>query len=77
MSRGERPFIDIFQDRRYWIIHLVTIPSLFLGGSIFVLSGFAYKVFGTPKFTQYYQGDSTLVPLLNDRFSVASEVGDV
>ena len=32
ISTGERPFIDIFQDRRYWVIHLITIPSLFLAG---------------------------------------------
>ena len=24
------PFIDILQDRRYWVIHLITIPYLFL-----------------------------------------------
>ena len=32
ISRGERPFIDILQDRRYWVIHIITIPSLFLAG---------------------------------------------
>jgi cytochrome b559 alpha subunit len=38
ISTGERPFIDILQDRRYWVIHLITIPSLFLAGVIFILS---------------------------------------
>jgi hypothetical protein len=27
LSTGERPFIDIFQDRRYWVIHVITIGT--------------------------------------------------
>ena len=46
MSTAERALIDISQDRRYWIIHSITIPSLFVGGVIFMLSGFVYKLFG-------------------------------
>ena len=34
MSTAERTLIDIAQDRRYWIIHSITIPSLFVGGVI-------------------------------------------
>ena len=30
MSTAERALIDIAQDRRYWIIHSITIPSLLL-----------------------------------------------
>ena len=26
---GERPFSDIISSIRYWVIHSVTIPSLF------------------------------------------------
>ena len=47
IGTGERPFIDILQDRRYWVIHLITIPSLFLGGVIFI---FVYKLFGVANF---------------------------
>ena len=25
LSTGERPFIDILQDRRYWVIHVITV----------------------------------------------------
>lgn len=46
VSTGERPFLDILQDRRYWVIHLITIPSLFLAGVVLVFTGFAYKLFG-------------------------------
>lgn len=78
MSTGERPFIDILQDRRYWVIHLITIPSLFLAGLIFVFSGFVYKVFRFPNFNQYFQAEATgNISLINDRFSVLNEIQDV
>ena len=31
-STGERPFSDIITSVRYWIIHSITIPSLFVSG---------------------------------------------
>jgi len=43
ISSGERPFIDVLQDRRYWVIHLLTVPSLFAAGAFGVLSGLAAK----------------------------------
>ena len=37
LSTGERPFIDILQDHRYWVIHVITVPSsLWLCFSSFV-----------------------------------------
>jgi photosystem II cytochrome b559 subunit alpha len=77
ISTGERPFIDILQDRRYWVIHIITIPSLFLAGVIFVLSGFVYKLFGVPNFNQYFYNDNTQISLINDRFSVLNEIEDL
>ena len=82
MSTGERPFIDILQDRRYWVIHLITIPSLFLAGVIFILSGFVYKLFRLPNFNQYFQSEvlissSREISLINDRFSIGNEIEDV
>ena len=44
---GERPITDILTSLRYWIIHSVTVPSLFLAGWIFVATGIASDVFGT------------------------------
>ena len=41
LSTGERPFGDILTSLRYWIIHSITIPSLFLAGWLFVASGLA------------------------------------
>ena len=77
LSTGERSFIDIIQDRRYWIIHVITIPSLFLSGSLFVVSGFVYKVFGSPNLGQYYLKDSGQISLINDRFSALNEIEDI
>jgi len=44
-STGERPFGDIITSIRYWVIHSVTIPSLFIAGWLFVSTGLAYDVF--------------------------------
>ena len=40
-STGERPFSDIITSIRYWVIHSVTIPSLFIAGWLFVSTGLA------------------------------------
>ena len=77
LSTGERPFIDILQDRRYWVIHIITIPSLFIAGVIFILSRFVYKLFGLPNFNQYFNKDNTQISLINDRFSSSLEIEDI
>ena len=76
MSTGERSFVDILQDRRYWVIHSVTIPSLFISGAIFVMSGFVYKLFGAPNLDQYFITDNTQICIINDRFSALNEIED-
>ena len=48
-STGERPFSDIVTSIRYWVIHSITIPSLFVAGWLFVSTGLDYDVFGTPR----------------------------
>lgn len=47
-STGERPFFEIITSIRYWVIHAVTLPSIFLAGFLFVSTGLAYDAFGTP-----------------------------
>jgi photosystem II cytochrome b559 subunit alpha len=44
-STGERPFTDILTSVRYWIIHSITIPALFVAGFLFVSTGLAYDAF--------------------------------
>ena len=41
-STGERPFFEIITSIRYWVIHAVTLPSIFLAGFLFVNPGLAY-----------------------------------
>jgi len=81
-STGERPFTDILTSVRYWLIHVVTIPALFVSGFLFVLTGLAYEFFGTPRPEDYYtKGRVIGVPVIGDRFrsreeldSLASEI---
>jgi photosystem II cytochrome b559 subunit alpha len=35
-STGERSFPDIIISIRYWIIHSITIPSLFIAGWLYL-----------------------------------------
>jgi photosystem II cytochrome b559 subunit alpha len=35
-TTGERPFSDILTSIRYWVIHSITIPSLFIAGYLSV-----------------------------------------
>ena len=79
LSTGERPFIDILQDRRYWVIHVITIPSLFVGGVIFIDSPFVYKLFGRGSFNQYFYNQCSVrhISLIKDRFSGLNEITDI
>jgi len=76
-STGERPFSDIITSIRYWIIHSITIPALFVAGWLFVSTGLAYDIFGTPRPNEYFTQDRQQVPLVNDRFSAKQELEDL
>ena len=76
-STGERPFSDIITSIRYWIIHSITIPALFVAGFLFISTGLAYDVFGTPRPNEYFTQDRQQIPLVNDRFSAKQELEDL
>jgi photosystem II cytochrome b559 subunit alpha len=76
-STGERPFTDILTSIRYWIIHSITIPTLFLSGWLFISTGLAYDVFGTPRPDEYFTQDRQQVPLANERFNANRELEDL
>ena len=76
-STGERPFSDIITSIRYWVIHSITIPSLFIAGWLFISTGLAYDVFGTPRPNEYFTQDRQQVPLVNDRFSAKQELEEL
>jgi len=71
---GERPFSDIITSIRYWVIHSITIPSLFITGWLFVGTGLAYDVFGTPRPNEYFTADRQGIPLVTDRFNAVEQV---
>ncbi len=75
-STGERPFGDIVTSIRYWIIHSVTIPALFIAGWLFVQTGLAYDVFGTPRPDEYFTQTRQEVPLVSDRYEGKQQINE-
>lgn len=71
---GERPFSDILTSIRYWVIHSITIPSLFIAGWLFVSTGLAYDIFGTPRPNEYFTENRQEAPLITNRFSALDQV---
>ena len=67
-STGERPFFEIITSIRYWVIHAVTLPSIFLAGFLFVSTGLAYDAFGTPRPDTYFQLQDTKAPVVSQRY---------
>lgn len=73
---GERPFGDIITSVRYWVIHSITIPALFIAGWLFVSTGLAYDAFGTPRPNEYFTQERQEVPVVTDRFSSKDQIED-
>ena len=73
---GERPFSDIVTSVRYWVIHTLTIPVLFLAGWLFVSTGLAYDVFGTPRPDEYFSAERQELPIVRDRFDATGQIED-
>lgn len=71
---GERPFGDIVTSIRYWIIHSITIPMLFIAGWLFVQTGLAYDAFGTPRPNEYYPDARMELPIVSDRFEAKEQI---
>jgi photosystem II cytochrome b559 subunit alpha len=73
-TTGERPFSDIITSVRYWIIHSITIPMLFVAGWLFIQTGLAYDTFGTPRPDDYFTEDRVEVPIVTDRFNASKQI---
>ena len=73
-STGERPFSDIVTSIRYWIIHSITIPALFIAGWLFVSTGLAYDAFGTPRPNEYYSQTRVEAPIISERYEASNEI---
>lgn len=75
-TTGERPFSDIVTSIRYWVIHSITIPALFIAGWLFVSTGLAYDAFGTPRPNEYFTQERQEVPILQERFEAKQQIQD-
>jgi|GEM_PF-4632456 len=76
-STGERPFGDIVTDIEFWKLHVVNIPAIFISGFLFVTTGLAYDVFGTPRPNEYYPSNYTQeIPLVTQREGAKSQLDD-
>lgn len=73
-TTGERPFSDIITSVRYWVIHSITIPMLFVAGWLFVQTGLAYDAFGTPRPNEYYTQDRVELPIISDRYQAKEQI---
>jgi len=73
-TTGERPFSDIVTSIRCWVIHSITIPALFVAGWLFVSTGLAYDVFGTPRPNEYFTQVRQEVPIVSNRFEAKKQV---
>jgi photosystem II cytochrome b559 subunit alpha len=73
-STGERPFSDIITSIRYWVIHSITIPMLFIAGWLFISTGLAYDIFGTPRPDEYFTQERQEIPIIDDRFDAAKRI---
>ena len=73
-STGERPFFEIITSVRYWIIHAVALPAIFVAGFLFVSTGLAYDPFGTPRPDAYYQASESKAPVVSERFESKSQL---
>ena len=73
-TTGERPLGDIITSIRYWVIHSITIPALFIAGWLFVQTGLAYDAFVTPRPNQYFTPQREEVPIISDRFEAKKQV---
>ena len=73
-STGERPFFEIITSIRYWVIHAVTLPSIFLAGFLFVNTGLAYDAFGTPRTDAYFQAQDAKAPVVSQRYDAKSSL---
>ncbi len=73
-TTGERPYSDIITSIRYWVIHSITIPALFIAGWLFVSTGLAYDAFGTPRPNEYFTQARQEVPIVKNRFDAKQQV---
>lgn len=73
-TTGERPLGDIITDIEFWKLHFINIPAIFISGFLFVSTGLAYDVFGTPRPSEYFQGTNIEIPIVTNRMEAKNQL---
>jgi cytochrome b559 alpha subunit len=74
--------VDLRVNVRFRILLLVYVIGSFIvlqshpfvSGWLFVATGLAYDVFGTPRPNEYFTQDRQQIPLVNDRFQCEARI---
>ncbi|TYI96000.1 hypothetical protein E1A91_D01G038300v1, partial [Gossypium mustelinum] len=69
-------FTDIIIRIRYWIIHSITIPSLFIAGWLFVSTDLVYDMFGSPRPNEYFTESRQGIPLITGCFDYLEQLNE-
>ncbi|KAM3686172.1 hypothetical protein ACJW30_11G174200 [Castanea mollissima] len=75
-STREHSSVDIITSIRYWVIHSITIPSLFIAGWLFVSTSLAYDVFGSLRPNGYFTEGRQGIPLKTSRFDPLEQLDE-
>lgn len=73
---GERPLGEIVTDISFWKLHIVNFPAIFISGWLFVSTGLAYDVFGTPHPNEYFSQSKASVQIVTDRYEAKQQITD-
>ena len=76
-STGERPLADVLTSVTFWAINSITIPTVFIAGWLFVSTGLAYDIFGTPRPNEYFTENRQETPLITNRFNSLEQVQEL
>ena len=71
-STGERPFFEIITSIRYWVIHAVTLPSIFWQASFCVHRPGLRRLWNTSP-DAYFQASESKA-LVSQRYESKSEL---
>ncbi|VAI70085.1 unnamed protein product [Triticum turgidum subsp. durum] len=75
-STGERSSAYIITSIRYWVIHSITIPSLFIVGWLFVSPAFTWKNYGSPRPNEYFTESRQGIFLITGRFDSLEQLDE-
>uniref|UniRef100_A0A453D7Y4 Cytochrome b559 subunit alpha n=1 Tax=Aegilops tauschii subsp. strangulata TaxID=200361 RepID=A0A453D7Y4_AEGTS len=75
-STGERSSAYIITSIRYWVIHSITIPSLFIAGWLFVSPTFTWNSYGSPRPNKYFTESRQGIFLITGRFDSLEQLDE-